>query len=80
MVDQGARAVIDGVLVHRTVRVYVRNHMLACDGPRVAMVACGRLRDEGPLEGKRHRRRHHHDVDEPAKPGERTSAQHVTST
>jgi hypothetical protein len=41
----------------------------------MAVHACCGLRDKGPLNGKRHRRRHHHDVGAPSKQGPRTRAQ-----
>jgi hypothetical protein len=48
--------------------------------PTIAMMvmavhACRGLRDEGPLNGKRQRRRHHHEVGAPSKQGPRTQAQ-----
>jgi hypothetical protein len=41
----------------------------------MAVHACCGLRDEGPLNGKRQRGRHHHDVGAPSKQGPRTQAQ-----
>jgi hypothetical protein len=85
MIVQRAGAIIHGVFVNRAVRMYVSNDMpvrmvLSVAGVVVAVGTRGRLRDECALKGKRHRRRNHDDIGEPTKPGERTSAQRVTST
>jgi len=90
VVFQGTLAIVDSMSVDRAIRMNVgddvalcvllnrmlRNRMLP---PKAVMVmavhACCGLGDEGPLNGKRQRRRHHQDVGAPPKQCRRTQAQ-----
>jgi hypothetical protein len=85
VVFQGAFAIVDSMLVDRAVRVNVSDDvalcmLMSCRVLTVAVMvmadhACCGMRDEGPLNGKRQRRRHHHDVSAPSKQGPPTQAQ-----
>jgi len=94
VVAQGAFAIVDGMSVDRAVRMHVSDDVALCMMMNrmplnrlpltVAMMvmavhACCGLRDEGPLNSKRQRGRHHHDVGAPSKRGPRTKAQLTSS-
>jgi hypothetical protein len=85
VVFQSAIAVVDSMSVDRAVRMNVDNGVALCMlmGRMLLVVTmmvmavrtCCGLCDEGPLNGKRQRGRHHHDVGAPSKQGTRTEAQ-----
>jgi len=85
MVFQGAFAIVDSMLVDRAIRMYVSDDvalymlmnrtLLAIAMMVMAVHACRGLRDEGPLNGKRQRCRHHHDVGAQSKQGPRIQPQ-----
>jgi hypothetical protein len=85
VVFQGAFAIVDSMFVDRAVRMNVSDDVALCMLMNrmlltvavvvMAVHACCGLRDEGPLNGKRQRGRHHHDVGAPSKQGPRTQAQ-----
>jgi hypothetical protein len=82
MVLQGAFAIVNSMFVDRAVRMNVSDDVALCMLMSrmvltVAMMvlaihACCGLRNEGRLNGKRQRRRHHHDVSAPSKQARRT--------
>jgi hypothetical protein len=85
VIFQRTVAVIDSMLVNGTVCVDVRDDValgmlvkrmsVTIAVVVVAVYARSSLRDERPLKRKRQRRRHHDDIDAPAKKGSRTRTQ-----
>jgi len=85
VVLQGAFATVDSMLVDRAVRMNMSNGVALCMLTNrmpltiavmvMAVHTCCGLRDEGPLNGKRQRGRHHQEDGAPSKQGPRTQVQ-----